>query len=47
MLEENEGDLYFVLDHFLGQMEKFSTDENTALFFLVKKESGQRGQQPL
>lgn len=25
---EIEGDLYFALDHFLGQMEKFSTDES-------------------
>ncbi|QBE97309.1 Cyclopropane-fatty-acyl-phospholipid synthase [Blautia producta] len=41
---EIEGDLYYALDHFLGQMDQFSTDE-TALKKLVFSSTAKKNQQ--
>ncbi len=40
---EIEGDLYYALDHFLGQMDKFSTDQS-ALRKLIFPSSGKKNQ---
>lgn len=41
---EIEGDLYYALDHFLGQMDKFSTDQS-ALKKLIFTSTGKKNQQ--
>ena len=41
---EIEGDLYYALDHFLGQMDRFSTDES-ALKKLMFPSTGKKNQQ--
>lgn len=41
---EIEGNLYYALDHFLGQMDKFSTDES-ALKKLMFSSTAKRNQQ--
>ncbi len=41
---EIEGDLYYALDHFLGQMNKFSTDQS-ALKKLIFTSTGKKNQQ--
>lgn len=41
---EIEGDLYYALDHFLGQMDRFSTDES-ALKKLMFTSTGKKNQQ--
>ena len=41
---EIEGDLYFALDHFLGQIGKFSTDES-ALKKIMRSSTAKKNQQ--
>lgn len=41
---EIEGDLYFALDHFLGQMGKFTTDES-ALKKIMYTSTAKKNQQ--
>ena len=46
-----EGNLYEALDHFLGQMSKFSTNESALKKIMfsstIQKESGKGSHQPL